>query len=262
MSKFKVGDRVRWLKHPSRTGLMNKDYFPFGQLGTVVEKGTYNMLGNQFYVKMDYFTPYSPTQQEPDNKEYPFCSAVDESEIVLVSSLPKFRIGDKVRFVAGGGYYCSLNSVPIEYMRNQGFRSENSLPYQLDEISEISYCDKNKMFFYRDKNGNWYSENGLQLVEESSLCGVVGEPCEPTPTVVGQININKKETIMSKVTSFVKNLTLSADEKLLRKYNLKNECGEYTSEAIDAVKLKLVSDNESYLIEIAKGLEEEENKNK
>lgn len=180
--------------------------------------------------------------------------------------MSKFKVGDRVRFVEGGCYYSVLNQRTIKYIRDAGFKSENSDIIQLDVIEDIDFCDKNKMFFYKKKNGNWYSENGLELVEENRLCGVGGElcePCVPTPTVVGHININiNNKTIMSKVTSFVKNLTLSADEKLLRKYNLKNECGEYTSEAIDAVKLKLVSDNENYLIEIAKGLEEEENKNK
>jgi hypothetical protein len=257
MSKFKVGDRIRWIRNPSKVGTMNKNYFPFGHLGTIQKHENSNFL----YVKMDYFEEHSPTQEEPNNPDYPLFSVVDESDIELVSSVPKFKIGDRVRFIEGGGYFSCLNSVDINYMRNAGFRSENSDTFLLKSIEEISYCGKNKMFFYKQESGNWYSENGLELVVENNLCGISGIQCEPCePTVIGQINNNNKKTIMSKVTSFVKNLTLSADEKLLRKYGLKNECGEYTSEAIDAVKLKLVSDNESYLIEIAKGLEAEENK--
>lgn len=68
--------------------------------------------------------------------------------------------------------------------------------------------------------------------------------------------------IMTSVKTFVKNLTLSADEKLLRKFGLKNDCGEYTSEAREAVFAKIVADNEAYLITIAKGLEAEANPTK
>lgn len=71
-----------------------------------------------------------------------------------------------------------------------------------------------------------------------------------------------KQTFMSKATTYIKNLTLSADEKLLRKYGFKDDCGDYTSEGVELVKAKLVKDNEDYLITIAKGLEEEANKNK
>jgi len=41
--------------------------------------------------------------------------------------------------------------------------------------------------------------------------------------------------IMTSIKTFVKNLTLSADEKLLRKLGLKNDCGEYTSECSQPV---------------------------
>ena len=66
---------------------------------------------------------------------------------------------------------------------------------------------------------------------------------------------------MSKITTFAKNLVLSADEKLLRKFGLKNECGEYTSDARELVIEKLIADNQAYLIDTAKALEVEE-KNK
>lgn len=66
-----------------------------------------------------------------------------------------------------------------------------------------------------------------------------------------------KKTIMSKIMEFAKNLVLSADEKLLRKHDLKDSCGEYTEEAEVIVMQKIMKDNEEYLISIAKQLEEE-----
>lgn len=71
---------------------------------------------------------------------------------------------------------------------------------------------------------------------------------------------NNKEVIntpMSTIKTFFKNITLSKSEKLLRKYGLKTECGEYTSTAIDIVIAKLCADNEAHLIEIAEGFEAE-----
>jgi hypothetical protein len=71
-----------------------------------------------------------------------------------------------------------------------------------------------------------------------------------------------KNKIMSNIVNFAKNLVLSADEKLLRKSHLKDEYGEYTAEAEDLVRHKLLVDNEPYLLEIAKAKQEEDNKNK
>jgi len=68
--------------------------------------------------------------------------------------------------------------------------------------------------------------------------------------------------VMSNIVSFAKNLVLSADEKLLRKMGLHNDCGEATQEAYDLIKEKLVKDNEPYLLEIAKAKQEEDKANK
>ena len=73
--------------------------------------------------------------------------------------------------------------------------------------------------------------------------------------------INSKETIMSESTSsvvvFAKSLLLSKEEKLLREAGLKDSCGEYTSEAKELIMNKLVGENEEYLIDIAKKMEDE-----
>ena len=76
-------------------------------------------------------------------------------------------------------------------------------------------------------------------------------------------NKNKTNNIMmTNIKNFVKNLTLTSDEKLLRKHGLKNDCGEYTQEAIDVIINKLVKDNEVDLITLAKEIEKEEANNK
>ena len=60
------------------------------------------------------------------------------------------------------------------------------------------------------------------------------------------------------IKKFVKTLTLSKEDKLLREYGLQNDCGDFTEEAIELVINKLVEDNKAYLIEIATKLKEED----
>ena len=61
-------------------------------------------------------------------------------------------------------------------------------------------------------------------------------------------NACTKNTPMISIIKFVKNLALTADQKLLIKYNLKTECGDYTQTAKELVINYLVSQNEAYLI--------------
>ena len=60
------------------------------------------------------------------------------------------------------------------------------------------------------------------------------------------------------IKKFVKTLTLSKEDKLLREYGLQNDCGDFTEEAKELVINKLVEDNKAYLVEIATKLKEEE----
>jgi len=62
------------------------------------------------------------------------------------------------------------------------------------------------------------------------------------------------------IKKFVKTLTLSKEDKLLREYNLQNDCGDFTEEARELVINKLVEDNKAYLVEIATKLKEEDKK--
>ena len=68
----------------------------------------------------------------------------------------------------------------------------------------------------------------------------------------------KSKNFMDKIVEFSKNIVLSKEEKLLRKYGLKNSCGDYTEAAKEIVINHLCDDNKDYLAEIAKAKEEEE----
>ena len=60
------------------------------------------------------------------------------------------------------------------------------------------------------------------------------------------------------IKKFVKTLTLSKEDKLLREYGLQNDCGDFTEEAKELVINKLVEENKDYLVEIATKLKEED----
>jgi hypothetical protein len=62
------------------------------------------------------------------------------------------------------------------------------------------------------------------------------------------------------IKKFVKTLTLSKEDKLLREQGLQNDCGDFTEEAKELVIDKLVEDNKAYLVEIATKLKEEDKK--
>lgn len=168
----------------------------------------------------------------------------------------KFKDGDRVKILKwdgwSGTYHSNNGGNPIGkigyYWGGQVFG--DSAKYE--KVTDIYY--------------GCFEQDDLELVEESSLYCVGDElckPCVPTtrPINMAPININKK-TIMSKITTFVKNSLLSADEKVLRKYGLKNECGEFTQEATDLVVAKLVKENEEYLVKVAKDMEAEEKASK
>lgn len=69
---------------------------------------------------------------------------------------------------------------------------------------------------------------------------------------------NKQITIMDKITTFAKNLTLSAEEKALRKVGLKTECGDYTKSAESIIIQLICKEREASLVEIANKMIEED----
>lgn len=79
--------------------------------------------------------------------------------------------------------------------------------------------------------------------------------------IIGRGNDNNAprstSNTMNTIKNFVRALTLSKEEKLLQKYGLKTECGEYTPQARDIVIAKLCADNEAHLVAIATSYDQE-----
>lgn len=109
---------------------------------------------------------------------------------------------------------------------------------------------------------SWKSNLKFGLIRE-----LKGSEYYKNDELLKQFNLEKtinkiNKTYMSKITTFVKNSFLSVDEKLLIKYGLKYECGDYTTEAKELIISKLTADNNAYLVEQATALEAEEKNNK
>lgn len=168
----------------------------------------------------------------------------------------RFKVGDKVKWILRDNSKSLLNYTWYKYG-------------DICEILEVGtsscYLKNPNLPEEKQNHSSSIEANEFELVEEKKKFIFI------PPEFYKQLNefqsykwedYKPKQTIMSKITTFAKNLVLSADEKLLRKYGLKNECGEYTDEAEVLVTQKLIKENEAYLIELAKGMEVEEKANK
>lgn len=185
----------------------------------------------------------------------------------------EFKVGDKVKRIFGGTY-CNMNVGDIGtiscWNKSRYPQHFNLSEYPTDG-TEGTFC-KEYFELVEEECKQCCSGvtgeatyEGVIMHAEDLMNGLYGIPQDMCIGTLGdypiyQTKINKK-TIMSKITTFAKNLVLSADEKLLRKYGLHDECGNHTDEAEELVIAKLVKENEAYLIELAKGMELEE-KNK
>lgn len=178
--------------------------------------------------------------------------------------MAKFKVGDRVRFIVQSkGNWGDIDTeivlgkiytIDIVGVYNWGYGNTES-----PVINEIygGYICPDNIELVQEKIEIADYTDGVSVsvgecVKSLSDFSIMGAGCEVELK-------NNKKTIMSKITEFAKNLVLSADEKLLRKHNLKDSCGNYTSDAQQLVIDKMIKDNEAYLIEIAKGLEEETN---
>lgn len=151
--------------------------------------------------------------------------------------MKEFKVGDKVRLVAEdklygciAGFYDNTYGYVIERADGKGWQRDDTVP---------------KTYQSKYSNTYWYL-NGKEKLEK----------------IEENIIIKESKNIMSKALDFVKELTLSSDEKLLRKWGLKDNEGNYTDDAEVIITNKLIEDNKAHLLSIAQGLEDKEKASK
>lgn len=189
--------------------------------------------------------------------------------------MSKFKVGDKVRCSKVSGYSFTPCVAEIHKAREnfseiivsgqswifrnewleliRGDRPEKTkFVYGCSQLPDFTQCMPGTTidFDVNIDSRRWY---GKSMTEKAN---------EYKEDIMNYLenNIPNKNKIMNNIVTFAKDLLLSADEKLLRKMGLKDECGEYTCEAEDLVRHKLIKDNEPYLLEIAKAKELEDSK--
>lgn len=185
--------------------------------------------------------------------------------------MSKFKVGDKVRRINGGSFLGmhegdigTISYIYKKWINLYEYKSESETgTYDLDYfelVEDIPTTTYSKGLTVNSDNISTIMSQWLDNTSNTTWKMYIDEAIGSS----GSINNNKKTNIMSKITSYVKNLTLTSDEKLLRKYGLHDDCGNNTSEAENAIDEKNYNskENQDYLITIAKGLEEEANKNK
>lgn len=170
--------------------------------------------------------------------------------------MSRFKVGDRVKIV-GSLTACARN--------NQGYMGlvTKVNGHQWDCNLEKQKESGNTYYLIDGSKDVW--ENDIELIRPASsfsmeykttpagrdwIYETYLDEASESAWYLFDSTINKK-TFMENIVSFAKNLTLSADEKLLREAGLKNSCGDYTSEARELVLQKLIKDNEAYLIEVA-----------
>jgi len=260
MSKFKVGDKViacNYDKYPKKKhhGIIksvdysdNSPYYLGSCIGYWSEK--YLTLDSRQPLTNTIITNItSPEQHKRVQEKLLSLGNTQYGDNVKVNSIKVY--GDPNYRFASFNYpdfavFCECDSWPRipassflgededlgETVPSQ-FHYGKPLPYKIQANQDIEDDILNRMF-------------GL-------LQNFVMPPLKTT----NKFNIKKS---MNNIVTFAKDLLLSADEKLLRKMGIKDECGEYTSEAEGLVSHKLIKDNEPYLLEIAKAKEVEDSK--
>jgi len=140
-----------------------------------------------------------------------------------------------------------------------GYFENGKITYNCPSISgHTAYTTQEFINKYGKKNKLWeladygviYCDEGV-LSSTDALTNLYGDWCA--------IKLEDNNKTMN-IKKFVKTLTLSKEDKLLREYGLQNDCGDFTEEARELVINKLVEENKAYLVEIATKLKEEDKK--
>lgn len=183
-----------------------------------------------------------------------------------------FKVGDTVRVTDWGQLFSTDESAACEYRLERWAKgvswkfaiSMNLANFPFKTCKVIRPKDSRYGYAIEAPDGKQYiiRGEGLELANEYKVAPspLLGEllyyDAGESSRLIGELGGFKiyktKKTTMSKILTFVKNLALSADEKVLRAAGLKTDCGDYTQEAVDVLLQDLCVEKEARLVEIAK----------
>lgn len=160
--------------------------------------------------------------------------------------MAEYKVGDRIKISRKPDCWASLLSP--NRPRNLSYPRE----FTIKEIKEdYSYTAMRAREYH---TGCDYGFSLSDLISENNIIkvGEVGEAFTPTS--------EPRKSIMSAIIEYAKNLKLTADEKLLRKYGMQDSCGEFSDDYKRIVKAKWYAEkaNVDYVLEILKAKEAEE----
>ncbi len=162
--KFKVGQTLTYKYSPYHYG----GHCRGGLVGKVDEIGPYNADLGCFDIHVTCENPkpgmgsYTYTMLESEFQEY---GTPKESIPDYRLRPPKFRVGDTIRVVPGGVYYCEPTRKCSELVK--GFSTNDSYIGHVGEVLEIANGPDSYWYKLGHTGANYISESGLDYIKKS-----------------------------------------------------------------------------------------------
>jgi hypothetical protein len=206
-----------------------------------IEEGTRFKIIKERNGKTGYGTIIDSYYKEINDSNYYFKSELDSGDIITINS------------------QCDV----VDFITEYNFKVGDYIEDEVGDRVVITKIDKMGIWGYWELKEQGYKKTSYeQFTCNKNSCKLVEKSINNKEVGCASENKTTKNGIMESITEFAKNLVLSEDEKLLRKFNLKDSNGNYLSSAKDIVMQKLLADNEKYLIEIATKMAKEIKDNK
>lgn len=171
----------------------------------------------------------------------------------------RFKVGDEVKIVR-----CNCVSVDLGGCRYESHKTQIG---KTGKITDVDSGNEKHPYRIEGANESWGDDELIHYYSQIKL--------ETTPYFNGwqlttnglsdytmsQINLNPRKNIMSNVVTKIKELSLSSDEKLLRKHGLRDRNG-WTCEATEVLDAMMLEERRADLVAKVKELDAEEKKEK
>jgi len=272
MSKFKVGDRVK------RIGCPNSRMKP-GDIGEITSIRQDKRNGDWLMIRLDKTGDIDGSHNE---NYFDLVTTTFINHIItdIKDQDQANRIGKKLDSMG-----CSLgyDIKWSKYTRSIIKVNENSIYYTYWDNDEPYWThitaneflgeepSETVLTSYSDTAttipskwcGAGISNKLIEQLEQDELYVTISKEFNKynTPTTPSSV---KGKNIMSNIVNFAKDLLLSPNEKLLRKYGLHDENSNNTSEARQLINDKIYNspENQAYLLEVATAKQAEDKSNK
>lgn len=148
----------------------------------------------------------------------------------------------RTRTLLASFIYCNMENYEI------GTRIQNVNP-------DRNADDKSTTGLY----GNVTANDGkcVRVRYDNGLTGKTDNPYRYYKIINSNRSSNEPKSMIQTISTFFKNLTVSADDKLLKKHGLMTDNGDFTAQAKEIIATKNTEEEKAYLVELAKKFDAE-----